>query len=57
MFIKVHDRIALVTKQYNSVVWKLRFVDNGEVVSVFYSLDHEYNFLFFRSQYEKDGYN
>lgn len=57
MFIKVDDRIALITRKYNNDVWKLKFVDNNEVVNVFYSLDHKWDYVFLKQGYAQSYYS
>ena len=42
--IRVDNRIAEVTKMYNSNVCQLKFKDNSEIINVFYLLDEKWSF-------------
>lgn len=42
-FIKVHERIAKVVKKWNNECWRLKFVDNNEIINVFYPLSEDWH--------------
>lgn len=44
MTIIIHNRIAEIIHKYNSHVWRLRFLDNGEIINVFYSLSEQWEY-------------
>ncbi len=41
--ILVHERIAKVVKKWNNECWRLKFVDNNEIVNVFYPLSEDWH--------------
>lgn len=43
--IYIEQRLARITLKYNSFVWRLQFLDNNEIVNIFYSLDSKYRIV------------
>jgi hypothetical protein len=41
----VDQRIALVTKVYNDYAWQLKFLDNHDIVNVFYHQEEQWAYV------------
>lgn len=39
----VYERIAKVVKKWNNECWRLKFIDNNEIVNVFYPLSEDWH--------------
>ena len=43
--ILIENRIAQITLKYNDFVWQLKFLDNNEIVNIFYSLEYKFRIV------------
>lgn len=43
--ININNRTAQIIKKYTNNVWRIKFIDNNEIVNIFYSKEEIFNFL------------
>ena len=42
--IEINNRKAEIVKVYSKGIWRLRFIDNLEIINIFYSLENKWHY-------------
>lgn len=43
--ININNRTAKIIKKYTNDIWRIKFIDNNEIINIFYSKEETFNFL------------